>query len=191
MKCFNSKITKPFYNQLKRVSLILTMIVIFWSDISYSQEITKSEKQEHLNYHSIGISTSTFIAVLMPKNLTYEYLHTKNDEYSPGGYIGITMTSNGFDEFVKHYWIHFGYSDLRTLKPGHYIDSRLGLNINLSLKASEVIDRNTINLQGLFIVFPLISASYRYQKPEGRFYYRAGISTGGFLVGIGVNFLRH
>ncbi len=178
-------------NLLKLISMFLFTLCLFYADIVYSQEIPFSEKPEYLNSHSLGISTSTFIAVLMPKNLTYEYLYAKNDEYSFGGYAGVSMTSNGFDEFVNHYWIHFGYSDLRTLKPGHYIDSRLGLNINLSLKASEVIDRNSINLQWLFVVFPLVSASYRYQKQGGLLYYRAGISTGGFLVGIGVSFLRH
>lgn len=131
---------------------------------------TKLSAQEEIDGWPVKSSSlSAFAAFGLGAhlNLSYEYMQFKGVFHS-GLTGGITiMVLDGFT-LGPHltYSAMFGIGD-------HHVETKLGLAVPF--------DSNVTYIP----VIPVISLSYRYQKPGGNKFFRTGLSTAGLGIGYG------
>lgn len=148
--------------QIKRYLQLLVLFLAFFSTKANAQEtqIWPTKSNSVSAYATFGLGAHM--------NLSYNYL-----KYTGGAFFhGFTMGASLIYLEGFTYGPHAAYS-MMIGKKDHHLDIRMGIVYPLDDDVT-------------FISFvPLLSLAYRFQKPDGKGYFRAGLSSGGIGIGVG------
>jgi len=126
--------------------------------------------------NGFSVYATTILGAYTPVNLSYEHLVHKSRSHV-GYTTGLTAT---FCEGVSYatLGVHLALTFMTGMRNGHF-ETKLGGVYNPVILWSEGYDDYA------FKFVPVVSFSYRWQRPDEKTYYRIGLSTGGIGVGIG------
>ena len=126
--------------------------------------------------NGISVYATTIFGAFTPVNLSYEHL-VHNSRIHIGYTTGLTTT---FYEGVSYGTLgaHLALTLMTGMRNGHF-ETKLGGVYNPIKLWSDGYD------DFAFKFIPVVSFSYRWQRPDEKTYYRIGISTGGIGIGLG------
>ena len=123
-----------------------------------------------------SVYATTIFGAFTPVNLSYEHLAHKSRSHI-GYTTGLTATLYEGVSYAT-LGVHFAVTLMSGMRNGHF-ETKLGGVYNPVKLWSDDYDDYA------FRFVPVVSFSYRWQRPDEKTYYRVGISTGGIGVGIG------
>ena len=158
----------------------LTVIIFFLCcNVLYSQNPTETESSTTnnppVNYANVNFNLEVSI-LIQSVNFETTIFRTKSNFFQLNGRVGVG-------------YFYFNFMGGTTQKVGGIV----GLNFLLGSKNSHFeasigwffgVEKNFTEL----IKYPIISIGYRYQKPEGGWFFRPHIGTTGLGFGVGYAF---
>lgn len=131
---------------------------------------------------SVSVFGSSLLLIATPVNISFEKLYLRNNIYL-GYTYGPTilfLTKSLYDSHGLGGHLAF---TLLTGKRNRHFEGKLGFSYTpFVLYSAYGEDRFDIPF------IPVVSLGYRFQKPDGKTFYRFALSTGGFGFGLGYVF---
>jgi len=159
---------------MKRTIVLIFLLNLFNAEAQV-KETNPSQWPDKTN--ALSVSATTIFGAFPPVNLSYEHLAHKSRIHI-GYTTGLTAT---FCEGASYgtLGVHLALTLMTGMRNGHF-ETKLGGVYNPIKLWSDVYDDD-------FKFVPVVSFSYRWQRPDELTYYRIGLSTGG--VGFGIGFI--
>jgi hypothetical protein len=158
---------------MKRTIVLLFLLNLFHAEAQVKEA---NPSQWPAKTNGISVYATTILGAFTPVNLSYEHLVHKSGIHI-GYTTGLTTT---FHEGVAYgtLGVHLALTLMTGMRNGHF-ETKLGGVYNPIKLWSDGYDDYA------FKFVPVVSFSYRWQRPDQKNYYRIGLSTGGIGFGIG------
>jgi len=156
--------------------IVILLMVLFLSVPLFSQNDTTLQNAWPKKSNGISLHASTIMFGFSPVNLSYDRLyHTRKLHY--GFTTGLTCTLyDGAD--YSSLGAHLTFTLINGMN-NHHFESKFGLTYNFLILWTRGWEDYALP------IIPVVSLGYRYQKPDGKYFFRCGLSTGGIGVGFG------
>lgn len=156
----------------KYLSALPILFLLFTCKPAVAQEITWPQSTRTVSAYF----STLFVA--SPLNLSLEKMYHKGGIHL-GYTTGVTVTFYEIADYAS-FGGHLTFTAM-TGKKNHHLEAKAGLALLpfLIYQTYEWTDY-------YWLVNPVLTLGYRYEKPDGKGFYRIGFGTGGFGMGFGI-----